>query len=106
MKYTCEKCNRYFYDQPSCEAHEKECKNIVTFKCDKCENEITYERDSDNANEIVTENQCHTIDLGYIGYGSLMDGINSFKIHLCDNCLFEVYSTLSRDTRDRLMFGK
>ncbi len=61
------------------------------FRCDKCGTIITW--DDALVSSIITENQCHNINLGKIGYGSKLDG-KYINFCLCDSCLYELVSTL------------
>ncbi len=82
--YLCEKCS---FQTKSCEEmieHEKTCgkENIVIcYKCGK-----TFRWKDNDINAEIVKNQCHHINLGQAGYGSVFDG-SILEFWLCDECL-------------------
>lgn len=84
--YVCEKCGAEFNTPERCKEHEKVCGIINTFVCSKCGEVITWENSDSHAKLI--KNQCHTINLGRMGYGSALDGCE-VVFQLCDQCLIE-----------------
>lgn len=82
-----ERAIREFRDQE----YEKE-KNLTNFQCYKCGKETQYNQDSDDYVDIIKKQSCWTVDLGYAGYGSELDGCD-VKFNLCDKCLNEFIGT-------------
>ncbi len=82
--YYCEKCGKSYTDSDACLEHENSCDNMVTFMCHKCGKiETWYDNDRDS---LVKKNSCHTVNLGYMGYGSKLDG-KCIVFDICDDCL-------------------
>lgn len=70
--------------------HEETCGKENLFICHKCGKEIKW--NSNDINAFETKNQCHHINLGRMGYGSILDG-SLIDIQVCDSCLEEWIST-------------
>lgn len=79
----CEKCGLEFQNKDECSKHEVDCK--VTFLCQKCGKIISWNGNDKDA--FIKANQCHTVDLDVMGYGSKLDGLN-VVFDICDDCLF------------------
>ncbi|HCW04977.1 MAG TPA: hypothetical protein DGK91_10935 [Clostridium sp.] len=86
----CEKCGLGFFDKDACWDHEKDCSNTITFLCQKCGKVISWDKKDDDC--FIKENQCHTIDLGRMGYGSKFDG-SYITFDICDTCLEDILNT-------------
>lgn len=67
----------------------------VTFICDRCKKEITYNEKGCTDEDIVNKNQCWHISLATGGYGSQFDGLKP-KFDLCDDCLHELLKEWGR----------
>lgn len=66
------------------------------FVCDKCGKILQWDDDDFiKAEQII--NQCHNVNLGRMGYGSLLDG-SVVNFNICDDCLYEfIQSFVNRD---------
>ena len=83
--YDCEKCGKFqSEDYELVVEHEKNCNKKNIFICQKCGKTIIWHNNDPEAFEI--ENQCHHINLGRMGYGSMFDG-SEVNFDLCDKCL-------------------
>lgn len=88
--YYCEKCGMGFETKEICLDHENSCNEKITFLCYKCGKVVDWFKCDDNAT--IKENQCHTVNLGLMGYGSKFDG-HSVIFDLCDDCLCDFINT-------------
>lgn len=84
--YTCEKCETSFSSRNECLRHEAECGKTINLVCPKCGKEHTYNTKDNDA--WIIENEWHEINLGRIGYGSLMDG-SDINFRICDKCFYD-----------------
>lgn len=98
--FFCETCGESFTDEMVCENHERMCVNKKIFKCSKCDYKVDL---SEKTFENYAESQaCHKIDLGIIGYGSLLEG-HRLILNLCDKCLLELVSNLNVEGRELIL---
>ncbi len=84
------KCNKDFNSYEKCIEHENKCNKQNFFICYKCGKTNIWHNNDSNAFEI--ENQCHSINLGRMGYGSKLDGCD-VNFNLCDKCLYNLIET-------------
>jgi len=83
--YRCEVCGTDFDNKKECLEHERNCNNPNVFLCQKCGKTTAWNIYEDCF--LLKSNQCHTIDMGTLGYGSKLDGLH-IVFDLCDNCLY------------------
>lgn len=73
----------------------------VTFKfvCDKCGKVLEWTDDEPLG--FAIQQSCWHIDLGTQGYGSKLDSCR-VKFKLCDDCVYEIYKSLSLDAQIKI----
>lgn len=93
--FICEKCGKSFESLNECMEHEGECgAKEVNFICQCCGEKSEWHNGS--LKTLPVKNSCHTIDLGVVGYGGVLEG-NHVKFNICSNCLmswFDVFEII------------
>ncbi len=88
--YYCGKCGMDFGDKDECLKHEESCSTQKIFQCQKCGKVVTW--DMEDEWRFARANQCHTVDLGVMGYGSKLDGLH-LVFDVCDDCIISILNT-------------
>jgi len=79
----CEKCGESFEDEKTCLEHEINCEG-VKHRCKMCGKQESLNKQ--DVHYFTRENMWHKVDLGEMGYGSILEG-EEVKFEICDTCL-------------------